>query len=225
MTVQATLTANILLVEDHSLLAQSVGMALRAEAMQVRIADLTSSEELLRAAAADPPDLALVDLELGGEIGDGTTLIRPLTDLGVRVLVVSAVKDWRRLACAVEQGAVGYLSKADPFDTLLDSVLRVARGEQVTPVEQRQHLVNELRCARERERAEREPFERLTHREQQVLRELSEGKSVGNIASSWVVSEATVRSQVRGVLTKLGANSQLEAVARATKAGWLNAAR
>jgi DNA-binding NarL/FixJ family response regulator len=40
-----------------------------------------------------------------------------------------------------------------------------------------------------------------------------------------VVSEATVRSQVRGVLTKLGANSQLEAVARATKAGWLNAGR
>ena len=134
MTVQATLTANILLVEDHSLLAQSLGMALRAEAMQVRIADLTSREELLRAVGADPPDLALVDLELGGEIGDGTTLIRPLTDLGVQVLVVSAVKDWRRLACAVEHGAVGYLSKADPFDSLLDSVLRLARGEQMTTI-------------------------------------------------------------------------------------------
>ena len=104
MTVQATLTANILLVEDHSLLAQSLGMALRAEAMQVRIADLTSREELLRAVGADPPDLALVDLELGGEIGDGTTLIRPLTDLGVQVLVVSAVKDWRLVGIGIDRG-------------------------------------------------------------------------------------------------------------------------
>lgn len=225
MTVQATLTASILLVEDHRLLAQSLGMALRAEQMQVRIADLASREQLLANAVADPPDIALVDLELGGDIGDGTTLVKPLTGIGVRVVVVSAVEDWRRLAGALERGAVGYLSKSDPFDILLDSVLRLARGEQLMAPEQRQHLVNELRCAREHQRAEREPFDRLTPREQQVLRELSEGRSVAGIAEEWVVSEATVRTQVRGVLMKLGVSSQLEAVARATKAGWLSPAR
>jgi DNA-binding NarL/FixJ family response regulator len=95
----------------------------------------------------------------------------------------------------------------------------------VTPLEQRQHLVNELRCAREHERAEREPFDRLTSREQQVLNALADGRSVACIAEDWFVSEATVRSQVRGVLLKLGVSSQLEAVARATKAGWVNGAR
>jgi DNA-binding NarL/FixJ family response regulator len=74
---------------------------------------------------------------------------------------------------------------------------------------------------RERKAAAREPFDRLTTREQQVLRALADGRSVTQIATEWFVSESTVRSQVRGVLTKLGAGSQLEAVAQALKAGWL----
>lgn len=220
MTVQASAAAEILLVEDHHLIAQSLGMAFAAEQMQVRIADLTGPEQLMASVAADPPDIALVDLELGGEIGDGTALIRPLTDLGVRVLVVSAVTDWRRLVCTLEHGAVGYLSKSGSFDNLLESVLKLVRGEHLMSPEQRQHLVNELRCRRERERGQWEPFDRLTRREQQVLGALGNGRSVACIAEEWVVSEATVRSQVRGVLMKLGVGSQLEAVALATRAGW-----
>jgi DNA-binding NarL/FixJ family response regulator len=64
------------------------------------------------------------------------------------------------------------------------------------------------------------PFEQLSLREKDVLRELIAGKSVEMIARDWVVSIATVRTQVRGVLTKLGVNSQLAAVAKAGAAGW-----
>jgi two-component system nitrate/nitrite response regulator NarL len=56
------------------------------------------------------------------------------------------------------------------------------------------------------------PFERLSPRERQVLRALCDGKSVTAIA--------TVRAQVRAVLAKLGAGSQLEAVAEANRCGW-----
>jgi len=77
----------------------------------------------------------------------------------------------------------------------------------------------------EQESEAREPFERLTAREQQVLRELGNGKVVTTIAEEWFVSEATVRSQVRGVLTKLAVSSQLEAVALALRVGWLVDAR
>ncbi len=65
------------------------------------------------------------------------------------------------------------------------------------------------------------PFHCLTAREGQVLRALAEGVGVAAIAADWFVSEATVRSQVRGVLTKLGVTSQLEAVAAAHRCGWL----
>ena len=64
------------------------------------------------------------------------------------------------------------------------------------------------------------PFLTLTQREREVLTELTRGKSVDCIANEWVVSEATVRTQVRGVLTKLDVRSQLAAVAKARSAGW-----
>ena len=58
-----------------------------------------------------------------------------------------------------------------------------------------------------------------------MLRALAAGTGVAAIARSWHVAEATVRSQVRGVLTKLGVGSQLEAVALAHESGWLTPAR
>ena len=62
---------------------------------------------------------------------------------------------------------------------------------------------------------------RLTEREAQVLRCLAGGRSVATIAAASYVAEATVRTHVRGVLTKLGVGSQLAAVALAHHSGWL----
>ena len=153
---------------------------------------------------------------------DGTQLVRPFTQAGARVLIVSGVTDRCHLAAAVEQGAVGCVSKSQPFDVLLEAVLSVVRGEQVLRPDERHKMVSDLRCRREHDRALRAPYDRLTHREQQVLHALGQGLSVRHIAESWVLSEATVRTQVRGVLMKLGVTSQLEAVAHATRAGWLS---
>ncbi len=214
-----------LLVEDHALLADVLCTALRAEGVETERADLTSRDALLEAVRADPPDLVLLDLELGGDIGDGATLVRPFVHSGARVLVVSASRRRRQIAVAIEQGAIGHVSKALPFQVLLNTVLAAARGEPVMHPQQREALLRQLAAIREDEATARLPFQRLTPREQQVLRELGNGKVVGTIAEEWFVSEATVRTQVRGVLTKLGVGSQLEAVALALRVGWLNDAR
>jgi DNA-binding NarL/FixJ family response regulator len=211
----------VLLVDDHVLLSETLAVALRAEGLQARLADLRSREDLIASVVADPPDLVLLDLELGPPIGDGSTLVRPFVQAGARVVVVSASRRRAQVGTAVEQGAVGYLDKSVPYHELLTAVLDAAHGRPVMTPDQRQVLLQDLWAARQDEAAAREPFERLTTREQQVLRELGNGKSVGSIASEWFVSEATVRTQVRGVLMKLGVTSQLEAVALALRAGWL----
>lgn len=210
----------MLIVEDHALLAESLRLALRAEGVKVMVAPLVDRPSLIAAVHADPPDVVLLDLQLGGRIGDGTDLVRPFTDSGARVLIVSGVTDRCRIAVAVEQGAVGFVNKSKPFEVLLDVVLAVARGEQVLRPEDRQRMVTDLRCSREHARELHEPFERLTQRERQVLHALRQGMSVAHIAAEWVVSEATVRTQVRGILMKLGVSSQLEAVAHASRSGW-----
>ena len=178
-------------------------------------------EALVREVVDGPPALVLLDLDLGGVIGDGGDLVAPFVDAGCRVLVVSGSTDVEQVCRALEAGAVGVVGKDAPFERLLDAALAVARGEQVLAYGERMAMLDEgCRLRTEREQA-LAPFERLSSREAEVLRALAAGHSVGSIATAWFVSEATVRSQVRAILTKLGVSSQLEAVAAAHRSsGW-----
>ena len=60
--------------------------------------------------------IVLLDLDLGGAVGDGLGLVRPLRERDARVLVVSGSADRPRLASCLEQGAVGVLPKSTPYE-------------------------------------------------------------------------------------------------------------
>jgi DNA-binding NarL/FixJ family response regulator len=211
----------IAIVEDHRMLAETVGLALEVEGHDVVLADLSDEEALLASVNADAATLVLLDLDLGA-MGDATRLIPQFVDAEAAVLVITGVHDRLRLAGTLEAGAIGFLAKDAPFDELLDTIKKAASGESVTEANERYQLLADLRRHRSAERDRHAPFESLTTRERQVLTALAAGKSVEAIASEWVVSTATVRTQVRGILTKLGVNSQLAAVAKARAAGWLS---
>jgi DNA-binding NarL/FixJ family response regulator len=210
----------VVLVEDHTLLAESVGLALAAEGWYVVIADLQSEDALLSAVSGPEPALVLLDLELGEPIRDSTCVIPALVDAGATVLVVTGVHDRVRLAATIEAGAVGFVAKTAPFDVLLATARRAAAGEPVLEKNEFLQLLADLRRHRAQLREACAPFDALTPRERAVLAQLSDGKSVDTIADEWFVSPATVRTQVRGVLTKLDVSSQLAAVAKARAAGW-----
>ena len=86
----------------------------------------------------------------------------------------------------------------------------------------RYELMAELRSARAARGKDLAPFKTLTSREQAVLAGLAHGRRAEIIAAAAFLSEATVRSQIRSVLAKLGVNSQLEAVALAWTVGWFS---
>lgn len=211
----------VVVVDDHQLLAQSLAMALRFEGVACEVPALTDPESLLRTVLADPPDLVLLDLDLGGAIGDGSSLVAPFVRGGCRVLVVSASKDHDQVCRALELGAAGVVRKNVAFGQLLDTALAAARGDDVMPPVERLRLLGDARARRVQRAEALAPFERLSAREAQVLRLLAVGESVSAIAVARFVSEATVRSQVRAILTKLGVSSQLEAVAAAHRHQWL----
>lgn len=213
---------SVTLVEDHRLLAQSLSLALQLEGVTCLVPDLDDREALLVQILAGPTDLVLLDLDLGAAIGDGSTLVDPLVRAGRRVLLVTASTDSDRVGAALEQGAVGAVPKSAPFDQLLASVLRAARGEDLMEPAERQAVLQAARGHRLRRATALAPFARLSGREAQVLRALARGQGVAAIAAAWFVSEATVRSQVRAILTKLAVTSQLEAVAAAHHSGWLH---
>jgi len=209
----------VLIVEDHALLAQTLVIALNAEGCLARVAELINPATLLQQVCTQCPGVVLLDLDLG-ELGDGVELVRPLTELGARVLVVSGTTDRLRLAETVERGAVGFVSKKVPFETLLSTVLDVVAQRPVLSTAQRYELMAELRCARAARSKDLAPFKTLTPRERAVLSALARGQRAETIAAAAFLSEATVRSQIHGVLAKLGVSSQLEAVALAWTVGW-----
>lgn len=214
------MSASVLIVEDHELLAQSLLFALRAEGLAVETITPTTADAILKTADALRPTVVLLDLELGGEVGSSLGLIGPLDTLGAQVMMVTGVTDRIRLAECLEAGATALIDKSTPFDQLVAAVREVAELGTLIPQEERHELLAELRRQRALDRERLAPFERLTAREQQVLAGLMEGKSAEKIAEEAFVSLATVRSQIRAILVKLDVNSQLAAVALAQANGW-----
>ena len=217
MTDEATAALRVLLVDDHHLLTQALSMGLEQRAVEVAIAELGSTEQVLEQAARHRPDVVLLDLDLGGAIGNGELLVGPLVDLGLRVIVVSATTTAGRFGAALELGASGVLAKSTGFADLLDAVVAGAEGREVISAERRRELLSDLHRTRNARNSDLTALDRLSETERGVLDSLVSGLSVGRIATDRFVAESTVRSQVRAILQKLGVNSQLEAVALAAR--------
>jgi DNA-binding NarL/FixJ family response regulator len=211
---------NVLIVEDHELLAGTMAMALRQQGFEVHAAAGPSSDDVVAAARRLVPVLVLLDLELGPPLGSGLDLIRPLVDAGARVVMVTGVSDRARLGACIEAGAAGVVSKGAGFTVLMDAVERAAGGLPILAEVERLALLDEARRRRRADHDRLAPFDALSPREQAVLRRLMAGESAETIADRSYVSLTTVRSQIRSVLLKLGVNSQLAAVALARQAGW-----
>jgi DNA-binding NarL/FixJ family response regulator len=217
---ESTQPLTVMIVDDHTLLVDSLSTVLSMQGVSTVRPELSSAAAVHEGARATSPDLVLLDLDLGGAIGAGEDLIDQLTADGHRVVVVSGSRDAARLGSCLARGAHGVLSKALPVAALVDHVMTAARGEPVMAESQRLQLIAAHRSSVSRERDRKALFNLLSEREKAVLGALVEGDSVGRIAASAVVSEATVRTQVRSILAKLGVNTQLEAVAIAGRHGW-----
>ena len=214
----------ILIVEDHMLFAESLELVFSVEGYDVRRIPVpenaSSPGTLLSSLARLQPRIVLLDLDLG-RFGDGVRLISPLARTGINVVVVTASSDRGRWGEAIRCGARTVLSKGQPLNS------RAGDG----PPDQRGTAGDDLRGAggppaRVAPAAlgaagDAWPSSRvLTSRESQVLGQLMQGRNVHDIAVLFVVSEATVRTQVKSILAKLKVSSQLAAVGLAHQVGW-----
>jgi DNA-binding NarL/FixJ family response regulator len=208
----------VLLVDDHELVAETLAVSLRAEGIDVARCVSIESDAVLASIEEHNPTLLVLDLHLGGRTA--LPLIGPAIERGCRVVMLTGETDNVRLAECVEAGASGVLSKSAPFERLLDELHRAARGEELLSVGQREEFAAALRDERTERERRLAPFAALTAKEQAVLAALIEGRSAVQIARDALVSLSTVRAQIAAVLSKLGVNSQLSAVAAARAADW-----
>ena len=206
----------VLIVDDHTMLADALGRALNSRGFLCSVADLGSAESVAEQAARIAPDLVLLDLDLGAV--DGLDLVPVLRASGCRVLLVTSCEDRRRLAAGVAAGAVGWIAKARPFEELLDAAQSAYRDRPLLAAERLHSLSAAGRESAQSDRHTGMKVATLTPREREVLDAMVRGDSARDMAESFVVSIGTIRSHIASVLLKLGVSSQLAAVAVAV--GW-----
>jgi len=209
------------IVEDHELLAESLFYVLQDEGYESAVIAGSSLDEIESRVTDFEPDVVLMDLNLGEQVGSVLPMVSRLSASGHRVVMITGVTDRIRLSESIEAGAVGIISKAASFESLLMAIRDAVVSDTLMSEIERQNWLAELRRYRAEDEMRRKPFERLTQREQEVLARLCDGHSANQIADESYVALSTVRSQIRAVLMKLGVGSQLEAVAAARRGGWL----
>ena len=219
----STLPFRVTVVDDHALFAEALTIALRAQSVDARSViperPTTTFPQLGRTIVSTRPHLVLLDLDLG-VVGDTMRLLTTLANAHRSVIVVTGSTDRARRGEALSKGARAVISKSAPFSSILDAVERERNGLPVMSRADRDGLIADYHAARESHRELRAKFALMTRREAEVLGQLMAGKQVIEIAHARVVSESTVRTQVKAILEKLQVGSQLTAVGLAHELGW-----
>lgn len=196
----------IVLVDDHPVVRAGIRALLENQPDLVVVGEAGGLDDALEILAATSPDVVLMDLNLG-EGPDGvsaTRAIRALDDPPA-VLVLTTYDTEADLLNALDAGAAGYLLKDSTPETLCDGIRTTASGGSVFAAPVAARLV---RRSTDRESG-------LTEREIEVLARLSSGVSNRELARELLVSEATVKSHLSRIYTKLGVDTRAGAVATA----------
>lgn len=207
----------VLIIDDHELFSTSLRMTLRGHGLDTHQAAMSGIDQILLGARALPAGLVVLDLDLGkdaeGRWVHGADLVAALRSDGWKVLVVSGSADQPGIAGAIASGAIGAVSKSSSFEMLLGTVLKAAAGEPVMTEAEHHEWLTRHRGYQAQKRELSRRMSRLSRREREVLELLAEGHRAAVIATRFMVSMTTVRTQIRSILVKLEVSSQLEAVA------------
>jgi DNA-binding NarL/FixJ family response regulator len=198
----------ILTVDDHPLLREGIA-AVTANQPDTRIVgEASDGAEAVEQFRALRPDVVLMDLQMPQMSGlDAIAAIRrEFPD--ARILVLTAYRGDVQIAHALKAGASAYLLKSALRKDLIETIRRVHSGQRRIPPE----IATEL--------AEHQTDESLTERELDVLRSVAAGNSNKIVADKLGISEETVKTHMRSVLSKLAANDRTHAVTIALKRGY-----
>lgn len=200
----------IVLADDHPVVRAGVRALLATEPDLDVVGEAGTARDAVDLATSLEPDVVLMDLQFGGELqgAEATRLIRAARD-APRVLVLTNYDTDADILSAVEAGASGYLLKDAPPAELISAVRAAAAGESALAPAIATRLVAHMRA----------PEGRLSARETEVLMLVAEGTSNREIGARLFLSEATVKSHLVHIFTKLGVSSRTGAVAKARETG------
>ena len=190
----------ILTVDDHPVLRKGLAALVNAEPDLKLVAEASNGKEAIEAFRSHRPDITLMDIQMPGLDGiEAIDVIRSEFP-DARIIVLTTYSGDAQVVRALKAGARAYVLKGHVTDELLDTIRAVHAGKKRIPSD----VAAEL--------ADHATDDALTEREIEVLRLIAAGNANKQIADVLSISEATVKSRVTNILSKLGANDRAHAV-------------
>jgi len=197
----------ILTVDDHPLLRKGIAALVNGEPDLKLVAEASNGNEAIDAFRSHRPDVTLMDLQMP-ELDGIEAIDRIRREFPeARIIVLTTYSGDTQVLRALKAGARGYILKGHVHKELLDAIRAVHAGQKRIPPE----IAAEL--------AEHATDEALTQREIDVLKLVAVGNANKQIADQLSIGEATVKSHVSNILSKLGANDRSHAVTIGLKRG------
>jgi DNA-binding NarL/FixJ family response regulator len=202
----------LLIADDHPVVRDGLSGMFAADPGFEVVGEAANGDEAVRLARALRPDVILMDLRMPGM--DGLTAITELTRRGIaaRVLVLTTYDTDSYVLPAIEAGATGYLLKDAPRAELLRAVRAAADGKAVLSPSVATLLMNRVRAPGP---------ELLSQRELEVLQLVAAGTTNREAAVKLFITEATIKSHLLNIYSKLGVSDRAAAVAEAFNRGLL----
>ncbi len=205
----------VLIADDHALVRKGIRALLATEPGIEVVGEAQDGQQAVDAVRTVQPDVVLMDLIMPGM--DGLEATRHITAAQhhTRILVLTSFAGDDQVFPAIRAGARGYLLKDSAPEDLVEAIQQVYRGESSL------HPSIARRVLRELSEPSRQPqgADPLTEREIQVLQLVAQGQSNREISDLLTISEATVRTHVSNILSKLNLCSRTQAALYALREG------
>jgi DNA-binding NarL/FixJ family response regulator len=208
------MTIRVVLADDEQLLRVGFRMILDAHDDFEVLAEAANGREAIAAADAHHPDVVVMDVRMPDLDGIAATEIITDEHPDIRVLILTTFDLDEYAFAGLRAGASGFLLKNAPPDDLVAAIRSVAAGDAVVAPRVTRRLLDTFaqRLPTATQRARDERLAQLTDRERDVLQAMAIGQSNHEIAASLGLSEATVKSHVSRILSKLGLRDRVQAV-------------
>lgn len=209
-------TIHIFIADDHAIVRSGIQALLETmDGLEV-VGEAADGQQTVTAVTSLRPDVILMDLEM--PVMDGIEAIKQIMNQWpeARILVLTSFATDDRVFPAVKAGALGYLLKDSGPDALVQAIRQVYRGESSLHPKIARKLIQEL----SRPVSQPPTADPLTPREVDVLQLVAQGLGNQEIADKLVIGEATVRSHVSNILSKLHLASRTQAALYALREGY-----
>lgn len=189
----------ILIVDDHALVREGLALRLSAQADLKVCGEAATEEEGFQQFQEVNPDLVLLDISL--KSGNGIDLLKRIRarKSDARILVISGFQESLYAERALRAGALGYLSKQESNDKVLEAIRAVMAGNRYCSPEISQRLVSHALGTAD----DKSPIDSLTDRELEVFRLIGQGLATGEIATHLFLSTHTIDSHRENLKRKL----------------------